>query len=493
MDMNRWKPEDVRQSIFNMEVRMKKNLIAAIAGTMAFCIMAAGCSSQTGTAPAGGADAAATAATAAAAATAATAAAAVEEAPAWQDLDDSYLSGITASDYVELPDDYKHLKVEAAKPEEATDEEVEERIQNSLQSNAPLEEVDRKVEEGDSVNIDFVGKLDGEEFEGGSGTYDLVIGSHSFIEGFEEGLIGAKKGETRDLELTFPEDYSAANLAGKDVVFTVTVNKISEYKVPELNDEYVRSLNVTNAFGNAVTTVDDYRDYIRSNINEERESSYRSTVLAAGLTKLQEQSTFKEGIPANMSDQYYDSETRMLQYYALMNYMELKDLMINVYQATEDNYLQMIRDMADSQMKRDIILQAIADERDLNPSEEEVTEAIAQYVESEETIEKPEDVGRYAREFLRDELLRKNVYDWLFEHIEAEEPSEEEAEAAATGETSSETAATDGTAAAEEENKDDSEESSDTATGEAAEESGEGNTGSAASTEEKAEEEDKDN
>ena len=411
---------------------MRKNVIAAIAGAMVLCMAAAGCAStQTGTAAAPGtADTAATAAAAASeAATESMAAAATEAMEAWHDQDEAYLSGIKAKELVELPKSYRHLEVEAAKPEEVTDKDVDEDVENTLRANAPLEEVDRKVKEGDTVNIDYVGKLDGVEFDGGSGSYDLVIGSHSFIEGFEEGLIGAEKGDTLDLNLTFPEKYHAPNLAGKEVVFTVTVNKISEYKVPELNDDYVRSLNKIDKFNNAITSVDDYKEYVKANLEEKRESTYRETVIAACLNKLLEESTFNGEIPAAMKDQYNDSMTRMLQYYALMNYMELKDLMINAYHATEDNYMDMISDMADNQMKRDIILQAIADEKDLNPDQDEIEKAVTDYVESEETVQSVDEVGRYAREFLRDELMRNKVYNWLVDHARVEEPSEDKDDA----------------------------------------------------------------
>lgn len=460
---------------------MRKNVIAAIAGAMALCMAAAGCgSAQTGTSGAPGtADTAATAEAAAAASEAATesaAAAATEAVEEWHDHDEAYLSGIKAKELVELPKSYRHLEVEAAKPAEVTDKDVEEDIENTLRANAPLEEVDRKAKEGDTVSIDYVGKLDGVEFEGGTGSYDLVIGSHSFIEGFEEGLIGAKKGDTLDLDLTFPENYHAANLAGKDVVFTVTVNKISEYKVPELDDDYVRSLNKIDKFNNAITSVDDYKEYVRANIEEKRESTYRETVISACLNKLLEESTFKGEIPAAMKDQYNDSMTRMLQYYALMNYMELKDLMINAYHATEENYMDMISDMADNQMKRDIILQAIADEKKLNPDEDEIEKAVADYVESEETVQSVDQVGRYAREFLRDELMRNKVYNWLVDHARVEEPAEDKDDAS-----EADTTVEGGTDAAAADTSDTAVEASSTDTtddaGEKAEKAEEGETG----------------
>ena len=420
---------------------MKNKMFALIAGAVILCLSAAGCGSQS-TAPAAAGNTAATAATAEAAAeTAMTAAtefaAEEEEVLSWEELDDAYLSGLTAKDYVELPEKYKHTTVEVRKPVDPTDDEVQERISLELKNRAYTEEVDRKVKEGDIVTIDFVGKVDGEEIEGGSGTYDLEIGSDTFIEGFEDGLIGAKKGETRDLELKFPENYGEQSLAGKDAVFTVTVNKIVKNVIPELNDDFVKGQNLTNSFGLAVSTVKDYEDYIRSNIIEERESSYENSVLSAIITKLIEGSTFKQEFPENLVEKYYNLESRRLQYQALMRYMDLPSYMAAVYGASEDNYEEMIREMARYYARQELILQAIADERELNPSEAEVKKVISEYVASDSSVEKEEDVRRLIRESLRDDLMTKNVLDWLYDHCEVEEPSEDESPEADTALTSS--------------------------------------------------------
>lgn len=420
---------------------MKNKMFALIAGAVILCLSAAGCGSQS-TAPAAAGNTAATAATAEAAAeTAMTAAtefaAEEEEVLSWEELDDAYLSGLTAKDYVELPEKYKHTTVEVRKPVDPTDDEVQERISLELKNRAYTEEVDRKVKEGDIVTIDFVGKVDGEEIEGGSGTYDLEIGSDTFIEGFEDGLIGAKKGETRDLELKFPENYGEQSLAGKDAVFTVTVNKIVKNVIPELNDDFVKGQNLTNSFGLAVSTVKDYEDYIRSNIIEERESAYENSVLSAIITKLIEGSTFKQEFPENLVEKYYNLESRRLQYQALMRYMDLPSYMAAVYGASEDNYEEMIREMGRDYARQELILQAIADERELNPSEEEVKKVISEYVASDSSVEKEEDVRRLIRESLRDDLMTKNVLDWLYDHCEVEEPSEDESPEADTALTSS--------------------------------------------------------
>ena len=125
-----------------------------------------------------------------------------------------------------------------------TDADVEREIDSVRERIAESAEVEgRPAKEGDTVNIDFVGKQDGKAFEGGSAEkYDLVLGSHSFIPGFEEAVAGMNIGETKDIEVTFPADYQAAELAGKPAVFTVTLHKITEKKLPAADDEFAKKM-----------------------------------------------------------------------------------------------------------------------------------------------------------------------------------------------------------------------------------------------------------
>ena len=433
---------------------MKKNMIALIAGAAALCIMAAGCGSQTtGTA---GSAAASTASTADAAATTA----AAEETPAWQEDDTAYLSGIKASDYVELPDGYKHQEVEVAKPVDPTDEEVKDRMNLLVKNNGgALEEVSRSVQKGDTVSIDYVGKIDGKEFEGGTGSYDLQIGSGAFIEGFEDGLIGAKKGETLDLNLKFPDDYPAEDVAGKDVVFTVTVKKVS---ADNLTDDFVKSLNLTNEFGQAVTDIDSFREYIRSNMIEENEQRYIWLIKRQIDDNLLATCTFKQDIPQPMQDSYYFQYNNYLNNAASSNYMPIETYMQKQYGATEDNYEQMIRDFATQGAQLSVIYQAIADERDLNPTEEEINTAISKYAEGSSTEIKVEDMDRYLKEYIRDELLSNRVRDWLYENCKVTEPDEEKPADEASTSGTKEASASD-TADTSEDSSSDRSASSDTA------------------------------
>lgn len=148
------------------------------------------------------------------------------------------------------------------------DEEVAQQMQMILsQSTSKVDKEGDTVENGDIATINFVGLKDGVAFEGGTGNdYDLEIGSGTFIPGFEDQMIGMKLNETRDLNLTFPENYGAADLAGQDVVFQVTVTRLSVKKEAELNDEFASSLGVPN-----VQTVSDLQDYIRQGLQQQHD------------------------------------------------------------------------------------------------------------------------------------------------------------------------------------------------------------------------------
>lgn len=210
--------------------------------------------------------------------------------------DPEYLSQLNAADYVDVCD-YSSIPVEEAAPS-VSDDYRDYYIQYQLSNSATTEkETDRDdVEDGDIVNIDYTGKIDGKEFDGGSATgYDLTIGSGSFIDGFEDGLIGHKVGETVDLNLKFPDDYSNSDVAGKDVVFTVTINSISTKVTPELTDEWVQGRNIA-----GVTTVAEYQDYVYNQLLEQAQQTYDNDVQSAVGQYVLDNSTFKKDPPKAM-------------------------------------------------------------------------------------------------------------------------------------------------------------------------------------------------
>lgn len=166
---------------------------------------------------------------------------------------------------------YKNVEVNVSK-QIVTQEEVDNQVKALVAKKPVLEEKDGEVSEGDITTIDFEGFKNGVVFDGGSAKgHQLEIGSGQFIPGFEEQMIGMKKGETRDLNLTFPEDYGVQDLAGADVVFKVTVHKIETKKEAELNEQFVASLNVPE-----MKTVADLYENMKANIQAQYDQAYQS-------------------------------------------------------------------------------------------------------------------------------------------------------------------------------------------------------------------------
>ncbi len=201
--------------------------------------------------------------------------------------------------------DYKALKAKPAAVK-VTKKDVDEIIDRIKKGYAEKSPVDRAVKNGDEVNIDFEGKKDGVPFDGGKGEkYDLVIGSGSFIPGFEEGIVGKKKGETFDLKVTFPKTYHVADLKGADVVFTTTINEIKEVKEPELTDELA-------AKAGPFKTVKELEDDIKREITQQKEREAAEKLKDALVTELVEKS--KVPVPEILvQDQMKSIEQDMVQ------------------------------------------------------------------------------------------------------------------------------------------------------------------------------------
>ena len=210
---------------------------------------------------------------------------------------------VTLGQYKDLEIGHKEIKV--------TDEDVKAAINNQLASSATLVVKDGEAKEGDSVVMDFVGDVDGVEFEGGKGTnYELELGSHSFIPGFEEQLVGHKAGEHVDVQVKFPENY-AENLKGKDAHFGCDIHEVKEKKLPELTDEFVQELKI-----NGVTTVETFKDSKKKDLLAQAERSEKSEYLNKLIEAIAKNSTIsipEEIIDSQVSSQREDITARMQQ------------------------------------------------------------------------------------------------------------------------------------------------------------------------------------
>ncbi|HAB93452.1 MAG TPA: trigger factor [Lachnospiraceae bacterium] len=398
---------------------MKKRLIAVMMTALFAAGCVTGCGSGTG---------AATEAATEATTEAASAEVALEE--EWMNDPTAYMTGITASDYVDIPADYSALTVEVEPAREVTDEEVDSLIDGQLQTDRELREVTGRtiVREGDVVNIDYVGRINGEEFDGGSDeNYDLEIGSGSFIAGFEEGLIDQKVGDTVTLELTFPEDYGDSTKAGVDAEFDVTINMIQEYVVPQLTDEYVTNLGITDEFGNVISTTDDFRTYVRNYLIESNESEYTQKLEAAIRNAIYEKSTFKKDPPAAMVERMNDSMTQELTAFAMQNYqVDLLTYMQIAYNSTEETYQQDIRDMAVEGVKKNIMLKAIGDKEQLSLTDDEFQAELEKAISNTEGYTSESDVSNDDIQSYRELLDKRKVMEFLKSKTTVVNPSQPE-------------------------------------------------------------------
>ena len=249
---------------------------------------------------------------------------------------------------------------------EITDEQVDKEVQKLADSN--LVEVDRPAAEGDTVNIDYVGKKDGVAFDGGTASgYDLKLGSNTFIDGFEDGLIGAVKGQKLDLDLTFPEGYPSEDLAGQAVVFEVTVNAV---KTPsELNDDLVMA-------NTDYKTLEEYREATRNDLEKQ----------AADNAEYQKQSSVFQTI-MNNSQVVASEESIQAAYDEAMTYyetmatnsgMELETL-VGYYGMDLDTFKAQVRTQAEENAKQQLVINAIADKEGIKVTDEELESMAEEY------------------------------------------------------------------------------------------------------------------
>ena len=354
----------------------------------------------------------------------------------WMTDPQAYMSGIKASDYVELPSDYAFLAVEVEPAAEVTDEEVEELIESRREADRELKEVTGRsiVREGDVVNIDYVGRIDGEEFDGGSDEgYDLEIGSGMFIDGFESGLIDQKVGDTVTLELTFPENYADSTKAGVKAEFDVTINSIQQYIIPDLTDDYVAGLGIMDEFGHSVATVDEYRAFVRNYLIERNERDYTSRLEAAIMDALLEKSVFKQDPPKVMVARLNDYMVEGLTSLAYQQYgTDLMTFMMKNYNSTAESYLDDIRKMAEEYVRESIILQAIADKENLSISDDELNAMLENAVNSSSGYTSVTDLPDENVQSTRERLNRGRAMDFLKSKTTVTAPASEEGSTGAT-------------------------------------------------------------
>lgn len=266
---------------------------------------------------------------------------------------------------------YKNLGVKKEKVK-ATKEEVQAKIDTLLKDYAELVVKDdkSKVEKGDIAIINFEGFKDGVAFDGGKGeNYSLEIGSNTFIPGFEDGIIGMKKGETKDLKLTFPKDYGVDDLSGKEVVFKVTVNEIKNKVIPELNKDFFEDLGMDN-IKNEADLRKEMTEEIEKAKEKEAERKYNDALLEKAC----------ETMEIDLEDELIDAETEAM-YQDFMNGMAARgineDLYLQYAKTTKEDIKSHMKDEATKRLKNSYLLEEIIKKENIKATDKEVKEEIS--------------------------------------------------------------------------------------------------------------------
>ena len=316
--------------------------------------------------------------------------------------DNGHWTGIRALDYVTLPDDVSALPLSKADIE-PTETEIQTQIDTLLNQYATTQNITgRAAQSGDTVNIDYSGAVDGVVFTGGTATgYDLTLGSHTFIDGFENQIIGHNIGDVFDVTVTFPEGYgdstdaegNTITLSGKEAVFSVTLNSISESVTPELTDEWVDS---NFGISDDLHTADALRSYFN-------DALYANNYENAIVDYLMANSTFKE-LPSEITSYYIRMFLNYYNQYATAYGMDLNAFAQTQGYTDADAMLAASDAYFEHLAKQDLLFQAVAETESLAPTQEELDDAESTYADT------------YGENRAHLNALQSCVLDWLEEN-----------------------------------------------------------------------------
>ncbi len=296
-------------------------------------------------------------------------------APSVSDMDETEEGSILLTIETELYPkvtlgDYKGIEVPKADVD-VTDEDVDGEIARLADRNSRIETVEREVQEGDTVVLDFEGFDNGVAFEGGKGeNYSLKIGSHQFVPGFEEALIGLKAGDEKDIDVTFPENYTP-ELAGKPVVFKCKIHEVKETIKPELDDEFAKDVS-------EFDTLEELKADIRVKKTAEKEEAVARQFENAAVEKAAANMTVE--VPACMVEEQIDKHLEQFAYQLQMSGMTMEDY-AKMVGGDMSGLRNSMRPMAETTVRSNILLSAVIEAENITVSDEELEEEYAKVAE----------------------------------------------------------------------------------------------------------------
>lgn len=304
---------------------------------------------------------------------------------------------------------YKGVEVEKADTT-VTEEEVNAAIDKERESNARTISIeDRPVKDGDMTVLDFEGFVDGVAFEGGKGeNYPLTIGSNTFIPGFEEQLIGAELNKETEVNVTFPEDYQAAELAGKPAVFKCTIKEIKEKQLPDLDDEFASEVS-------EFDTLAEYKEDVKKNLTEKKEAEAKNAKEDKVVDAIIEDAKMDipEAMIATQQRQMADDFAQRIQMQGISidQYFQFTGL-------TREAFLEQMKPQAEKRIKSRLVLEAVAKAENMEASEEEYKAEIKRMAEAYQMEEDKltEMIGSFEEKSIKEDLCIKKAVDFVVEN-----------------------------------------------------------------------------
>lgn len=296
-----------------------------------------------------------------------------------------------------------------------TDADVDAKVEEERSKQATEVQVEgRAVAEGDTVNLDYAGSVDGVAFEGGTAQdQTLKIGSHTFIPGFEEQMVGMNIGEEKDLQVTFPEQYHAQELAGKEAVFHVKVNAITETQLPALDDEFAKDIS-------EFDTLDEYKADIRAKLEAQAAERDQNNFTNAVIEKVLENATVE--IPNAMVERQIDSMMRDFEYRLMGNGLKLDDF-IKYTGSDIKTFRENYREQAAKSVKAHLVLEAIEKAEAIDATEEQIDKQLAAFAEQTgKTVEEfKKSLSESDMTYFKADAIRDNCVKFLTDSAKAED------------------------------------------------------------------------
>ncbi len=325
--------------------------------------------------------------------------------------------------------EYKGVKAEEKKAE-VSDEQVEAELKRTAERNARWVDVDREAQNGDKVGIDYSGSVDGVKFDGGTADNQVIeLGSNTFIPGFEEQVVGMKKEEERDITVTFPEEYRAEQLAGKEAVFHIVLHDVKQKELPELDDDFAQDVS-------EFDTMDEYRADVRAKLLSHAEEHAKEDTENAVLEEVVK--TAEIDIPEPMIENQIDHQLRQLEYSMMYQGIKLQDYLQMTGSKLEDIRAQ-YRESAEKSVRTQLVVEAIMKAENIEATDEQIAEAIKNRAEraKKDVEEYGKTLSDDERAYIKDNLAYDNTVTFLVENAKLTAPKKKAKKQAAGEENTS--------------------------------------------------------